>query len=530
MTGLDIDTRSDIYSLGVLLYELLTGRPPFGEEELLAAGLDEMRRTIREKDPLTPSTRLRTMLDAERTTAASRRQTDPVRLIHLVRGDLDWIVMRALEKDRNRRYETANALARDLEHYLKNEPVEARPAGKLYRFRKMARRNKVAFVSAGAVAAALVLGLGFSTWAFYRERQARARAETAEKLQRDLRQQAQLSEFGARALLSWNEGKLPEAETQYRQTLALCRTLLGDTHPQTASFLEGLATVLRDENKIDEALTLYQEALGIKQKASGSDPEKWKANLKRTAELIQGGKLSEAEQLLNESLPQSQVHLQSLELLRQQAEVAAQQGLWKEASLVYSRLVQLQPAEPKAYHALAALLVHTDDKDAYARHCGQALARFGGNTNPVEAAQIVRDCLLISATNIDLVAVSKLAGTALALGTNPLAGPDLNLAGGLAAYRQGSFAEAIQRADKALPSEEVPGRAAQAHLVKAMALGALNQTNQAMTSLSNAVRIVDAKLPGFEKGPLGSGWVEWIITHALLREARAFVEDKTLGW
>src|SRR5438128_1332869 len=111
MTSLDIDTRSDIYSLGVLLYELLTGRTPFDQKELLAAGLDEMRRTIREKEPPRPSTRLSTMAGEDLTATAKHRRSEPPRLVHLVRGDLDWIVMKALEKDRSRRYETARDLA-----------------------------------------------------------------------------------------------------------------------------------------------------------------------------------------------------------------------------------------------------------------------------------------------------------------------------------------------------------------------------------------------------------------------------------
>src|SRR6266699_1427484 len=141
MSGLDMDTRSDIYSLGVLLYELLVGRTPFDGKELLMSGLDEMRRTIREKEPLRPSTRLSAITPEELTVTAKRRSAEPPKLVHALQGDLDWIVMKCLEKDRARRYETASSLSADLKRYLQNEPVVARPPSAGYQFRKFVRRH-----------------------------------------------------------------------------------------------------------------------------------------------------------------------------------------------------------------------------------------------------------------------------------------------------------------------------------------------------------------------------------------------------
>jgi serine/threonine protein kinase/TolB-like protein/Tfp pilus assembly protein PilF len=163
MTNVEVDTRSDIYSLGVLLYELLTGQTPFAQKNLLSSGLDEMRRTIREKDPVRPSTRLKTMVASDLGTVAKNRGSQPPQLIHLVRGDLDWIVMKCLQKERALRYETANALAMDLERHLNHRPVLAHRTGLFTRGKKWLRRNATAAVAAVSLAG-FIAAVGVIAW------------------------------------------------------------------------------------------------------------------------------------------------------------------------------------------------------------------------------------------------------------------------------------------------------------------------------------------------------------------------------
>jgi serine/threonine protein kinase len=187
LNQLDIDTRSDIYSLGVLLYELLTGSTPFDQQTLRRAAFDEMLRMIREDEPPKPSTRLST--SSTLPAIAAKRGTEQARLGKIVRGELDWIVMKALDKDRSRRYQTAGALAKELGHYLNDQRVEACPPSTAYLISKFARRNRTAIVAMAVVSAAILLGSMVSIWQALRAGRAERIANTHLLAERDARRQ-----------------------------------------------------------------------------------------------------------------------------------------------------------------------------------------------------------------------------------------------------------------------------------------------------------------------------------------------------
>ena len=337
LTALDIDTRSDVYALGVLLYELLTGHLPFEKKDLLQAGFDEMRRLIREQEPPKPSTRLSLLASDDLTTVAKRQRTEPPRLIHGVRGDLDWIVMKCLEKDRARRYDTPNGLARDLERHLNNEPVTAAGPSLFYRMGKFIRRHRFGLAAAAALVVLLAVGVVGSVWQAVRATKAEGQARTvatflknmlngvrpsralgrdtkmlreildttAGSLGKDLRNQPEV-EAELRSTIGGvylDLGEYQKAETMHRAALALRKRVFGYEHPGVAESLNDLGNALYRQSKLTEAESTHCEALALRRKLFGNRHPQVAASLNNLANTLrEQGRLAEAEAMFREAL------------------------------------------------------------------------------------------------------------------------------------------------------------------------------------------------------------------------------------
>lgn len=380
MSGQDIDTRADLYALGVLLYELLTGATPFDRERLTSLGFDEICRIIREEDPPKPSTRISTLGQAI-STVSMNRGTDPRQLAPLLRGDLDWIVMKCLEKDRTRRYETANNLCRDVERFLNDEPIEARPPSMTYRVRKFLRRHTFPLTMVFLLVMAIGLGGAISIWQALRAASAN------------------------------------EAEVQAKLTLS-------DTQQRAAE--ERANTMARELELLNKANSLIESGRFHAQFGewvkSESSPNWTKADSDFTKAV---------------ELRPNHSHVWSA-----RGDFYVRLGLWDMAAADLKKAVELrEPESATAWYFHALLCLYVGDTAAYQSACRRMAARFSDSDNGLSLDETARTCLLTPDPVVDRAKLLQLAERALEVGKTPWRITNL----GTAHLRLGQNDKAMQR-------------------------------------------------------------------------------------
>ncbi len=381
----DIDTRSDIYSLGALLYELLSGTLPLDHTGNEKRSYVEILQRIREEEPKPPSNRL--SQSATLTEIAERRRSDPKRLPKQVARELDWIVMKALEKDRTRRYETVNGMARDLQRYLAGDPVEAGPPSTAYRMGKFVRRYRLWLATAALFTAVLVVGVVVSTWMAVRasraEQEAKAvnsflrddllaqagastQATSGSKIDPDLKVRTALDRAAARlegkftgqplveasirqtiGLTYKDLGLFTDAQRQHERVVELRRRILGDWSPDTLASISSLGTALERQGKYSQAEPLYVKTLEAQRRVLGESHVETLSSMKGLAAVLYGqGKYAQAEVLLARVLAVGrrllgEEHLETAVSMGNLAAAYHVQGKYGEAEPLYAKAIEI---------------------------------------------------------------------------------------------------------------------------------------------------------------------------------------------